>query len=119
MTTDMGRPLPFGPLDDATLEVALTDLASAIALPPTPDLATPVARRLRAEGTARGERRASTWRLRWALIAALLALLLFAGAAVGFGWRLPGLIITSTAPTPAPTQTAETSAGPALSPSAP
>ena len=95
----------FGPLDDAALEAALVDLGDAIAYAahagrrvssrrPAPARSTwPASQRGRSPGS-----------LRWALVAALLALLLLAGAAIGFGWRLPGLVITfaGASPTPAP-----------------
>ena len=103
--------MAFGRLDDASLEAALADLAGAVFVPPAPDFAAAVGRRLR-ELEAPPRRLLPRLPVRWALVAALIAVLLVAGAAVGFGFRLPGLEIIfvgpSSPPTPAVTATPAT-----------
>ena len=78
-------------LDDASLESALFDLGGAIAVPPTPDVATAVVVRLRARLVPEPAQETVGVRLRWAFVAALLALLLLAAIAAATGFGLPWL----------------------------
>jgi hypothetical protein len=108
---DQPRDFGFGSgTDFMVLDAALADLAGALEIGPTPDIAAAVGRRLavrgRAEtqGTAARGRRPWPWRpLPRALAIALLVLLILAGlaaAAIGFG--LPGLRIVFVGPSPSP-----------------
>jgi hypothetical protein len=105
-------------LDDAALEAALFDLSAAIVVPPAPDVAAAVGARLRAPRPQRLQRTAAPrFRLRWALLAALLGLLLLAAIAAATGFELPGLRILFAEPTASPSISVAPS-GPAVSASA-
>ncbi len=97
----------FGPLDDDALAAMLGDLAGSLDLPQTPDVAPIVRARLLREAARRPAM--PWWRprssVRWALLAALLAVVLLAGVAIGLGFGLPGLRIVFTGPSPTPSIT--------------
>jgi hypothetical protein len=95
-------------LDDDALEAALRDLSSAIAVGQPAALAATVGARLREQDRGRQWRSTRRPVLRWALVAALLALLAIAALAAATGFGLPGLRILFVGPT----------ASPSLSPSA-
>lgn len=106
----------FGPVSNDQLESRLADLATALAFPPTPDLAASVGARLRASSDKAGARpRPLPFRRsvrRSLLLAAALALLIVGGVlAVGFGLELLSIEFR-----PLPT---ETPASPSPSPHAP
>jgi hypothetical protein len=75
------------------LEARLTDLATALAYPPTPDLATVVGSRLRAQAVTQGARLRllpsnRSWRRSLLLAAALVLLVVGSALAVRFGLEL-------------------------------
>jgi hypothetical protein len=114
------RPTNLATLDDAALEAALLDLGRALDVPPGPDVSRAVAARLR----SRRRPARPAFRVRWALFAALFALLAIAAIAAGRGFGLPGLRIffetpaptTSPPPTSAATATATALASPTALP---
>ena len=78
--------------DESSVESALRELAPTIAYPPTPDLATSVRAALTDREALRPPR--FRWRLfRRSSLAAVVALLLLAGAALAVGFGLRGLSI--------------------------
>lgn len=93
----MGEPTP-----DVDLERVLRDLAPRIAYPPTPDLAGRVTEAV-AHVSARQQRRMFGWRpFGRALPAALVGLVLVAGAAIAAGIGLRGLSIVFVDSSPHP-----------------
>ena len=100
MSTNVGQTLAT--LDEATLEAALRGLAQAVEVPPTPDLARMVGARLREPTGPRRLRATQRFNLRWALIVALIALVVLAGIAAAIGFGLPGLRISFVPPTASP-----------------
>jgi hypothetical protein len=89
-------------LDDDALEAALRDLSGAIAVAPPAAVAASVGARLREQDRGRQWRSNRRPVLRWALVAALLALLAFAALAAATGFGLPGLRILFGGPIAAP-----------------
>jgi hypothetical protein len=117
MTRDRRPGMAF---DDAALEAALFDLSAAIAVPAAPDVAAAVGARLRAPRPQRLPRTgAPRFRLRWALLAALLGLLLLAAIAAATGFGLPGLRILFAEPTASPSISAAPSGSAAPASSGP
>ena len=95
MTSDVRRSLAA--LDDTALERALRDLGDVLAVPATPPMAAGVLARLESPLPKRRRPWAPDFRIRrirrWALLAALIALLVLAGIAAAIGFGLPGLRI--------------------------
>ena len=106
-------------LDDDALEAALRDLSGAIAVAPPAAVAASVGARLREQDRGRQWRSNRRPVLRWALVAALLALLAFAALAAATGLGLPGLRILFGGPIAAPSlsPSASTLPGPTPLPS--
>jgi hypothetical protein len=121
---------PRASITDIDLEVALFDLAGALAPTPAPDLAVAIRSRVEALGVpAPGLRRRlddlvarPTRPLRRGLILALAALVLLAGLAAAIGFGLPGLRIEFLGPgftsTPASSPTSSATGAPASGPGA-
>ena len=99
----------------AGLEAALLDLGTAVEMPPTPDVATVAAARLRAAATPAALPTRTVRSVRRSLLLAAALALLLAGAALGVRFGLDLLRIDFG---PAPSATTSTSAAPSLAPTA-
>ena len=92
------------------LEAALDDLATALAIPPTPDLATTVGARLRAPGRVPSPPRVVRRSLRRSLLLAAALVLLIVGGAVAVRLGLD-LLSVETGPIPSPVPSPVATAG--------